>query len=181
MERLTTDELYCDFVDCDADPDLCGVCEARKRWERLQAYERTGLEPETIRGVVQAILNLESVKGYDYLKSLVRADAEGRLVVLPCKVGDTVYEVHNNTDACLTCIHFSSWFGTDALCDRAELSEKDCYYPNCADRPVCEQQFMEVVEYKPTLNQIFDHRERFGATIFLTREEAKAALAKEVT
>lgn len=83
MNRLTTDETYCEYRLCDADPEVCGTCDNQKRWERLQAYERTGLEPETIRGVVQSILNLESVKGFDYLKRLVNADAEGRIVVLP--------------------------------------------------------------------------------------------------
>ena len=83
MERLTTDTSFCEFSLCDADPEVCGTCDNQKRWERLQAYEQTGLEPETIRGIVQSIRNLEAVKGFDYLKSLVDADAEGRLIVLP--------------------------------------------------------------------------------------------------
>lgn len=59
LERLTTDELFCDFCDCDADPDICGVCEARKRWERLQAYERTGLEPAEITEMKARLEGLE--------------------------------------------------------------------------------------------------------------------------
>ena len=31
----------------------------------------------------------------DRLKSLAQADKDGRLVVLPCKVGDAAYWVHN--------------------------------------------------------------------------------------
>ena len=69
--------------------------------ERLAAYEDTGLTPEE----VTALGNL-----FDYvleesktltgqlallnrIRDLDRADKDGRLVVMPCKVGDTVYEV----------------------------------------------------------------------------------------
>ena len=41
--------------------------------DRLAAYEETGLEPE----------------------ELAQAEKEGRLVVLPCDVGDKLYDVRN--------------------------------------------------------------------------------------
>ena len=44
---------------------------------RLAAYEDTGLEPEEIRGMMTDWIVWK------------QAEAEGRLVVLPCKVGDT--------------------------------------------------------------------------------------------
>lgn len=47
--------------------------------ERLAAYEDTGLEP------------LESICNYTRLRELAEADKEGRIVVLPCKVGDTAW------------------------------------------------------------------------------------------
>lgn len=39
--RLTTDQSYCDYIMCDADPGDCGgTCNAREMWEALRDYER---------------------------------------------------------------------------------------------------------------------------------------------
>lgn len=56
--------------------------------EKLAAYEDTGLDPEEIAGLC------EMDKRSKMAKMLRWEDAEqaGRLVVLPCKVGDTVYQ-----------------------------------------------------------------------------------------
>ena len=35
----------------------------------------------------------EEIAFYEQVKELLQADAEGRLLVLPCKVGDTVFEI----------------------------------------------------------------------------------------
>ena len=57
--------------------------------ERLAAYEDTGCEPEQI---VKAKDALEYAYGNaDRIIELAEADRDGRVVVLPCKVGDTVY------------------------------------------------------------------------------------------
>lgn len=50
MERLTFDGCFCDIAQC-TEPEPCqygGACSHRKVWERLKAYEDTGLEPEEI-------------------------------------------------------------------------------------------------------------------------------------
>ena len=52
MERLTFEGNFCDIAQC-ADVrygSFCedGACSQRKVWERLKAYEDTGLEPEEI-------------------------------------------------------------------------------------------------------------------------------------
>lgn len=96
------------------------------------------------------------------------------VIVLPCRPGDTVYEVKNNTDACDDCPSYFCGFG-DCWCDKVEDIDERAY-PQIADRPLCEKQFMEVVAYVPDERYIFNHRELFGKTIFLTREEAEAAL-----
>lgn len=75
-------------------------------WSRLAAYEDTGWTPEEIEQVInvygrgQALrtenaLRLEAVKDIstDRLRELAEADKDGRLVVLPCKVGDKLYRV----------------------------------------------------------------------------------------
>ena len=66
--------------------------------DRLAAYEDTGLEPEE----VQELLTTHRTErcesaDYDCVEpwKYRRAEAEGRLIVLPCKVGDTVYEPTN--------------------------------------------------------------------------------------
>ena len=65
-------------------------------WERLADYEDTGLtsaEVLSISGEWRAMISvLNSIGSYDRLRKLAEADKDGRLVVLPCKVGDTVYK-----------------------------------------------------------------------------------------
>ena len=62
---------------------------------RLAAYEDTGLEPREVSALVKDWSDLCTIVGecggIDRLRELAEADKDGRLVVLPCKVGDTVY------------------------------------------------------------------------------------------
>ena len=66
--------------------------------EDLRAYKNTGLEPESVEALKlsmmgKAISEIMEFNGLpiDRLRELAEADKDGRLVVLPCKVGDTVY------------------------------------------------------------------------------------------
>ena len=70
--------------------------------EDLRAYKATGLTPEEVLPKDKAdeialklmrLADLESLCSYARLRELAEADKDGRLVVLPCKVGDTVYKV----------------------------------------------------------------------------------------
>lgn len=54
---------------------------------QLAAYEDTGLTPEEIK----ELLHDTTGPLHHKLGEWIDADASGRLVVLPCKVGDTVY------------------------------------------------------------------------------------------
>ena len=67
----------------------------QKAFDRLAAYEDTGLEPREVSAIVKEWSDLCTVigecGGIDRLRELAEADKDGRLVVLPCKVGDTVY------------------------------------------------------------------------------------------
>ena len=69
---------------------------------RLMQYEDTGLEPEEVLPKDKAdeialklmrLADLENFCSYTRLRELAEADKAGRLVVRPCNVGDTVYEV----------------------------------------------------------------------------------------
>ena len=162
---------------------LASACKDRDELKkRLSAYEDTGLEPEEIRylGDLRE-MKREIIFGVtaERLKELAEADKEGRLVVLPCKAGDTVYEISNNTDACNGCQHYEGIYGSgESWC--MQIDDVDLrYYPNIAEKPLCEKQFMEVVAHKPEIDWIFTHRNDFGKTVFLTNAEAEAALAQE--
>ena len=67
--------------------------------DRLAAYEDTGLEPEEIKEIMELCTDevsklartlhraIESGEA-DHLRDLLKAENEGRLVALPCKVGE---------------------------------------------------------------------------------------------
>ena len=60
---------------------------------RLAEYEDTGLEPEKIVFLKNIVADAFSDKPEftEHIRELLRAEKDGRLVVLPCKVGDTIY------------------------------------------------------------------------------------------
>lgn len=124
MERLTDCaqgycEMYCKkYGHCFEDPGDCIFKDEIKMYDALKSIE--GIVP------------------FDRLLELADADRAGRLVVLPCKVGDTVYQI-------------------DA--ERVYESEVKWIIFDCDDIA-------------------FDER-AIGGSIFLTREEAEAALAQK--
>ena len=91
MERLTFEGNFCDIaqckeVKCPYDTD----CSQKQVWERLKAYEDSKLSPEDASNL-HAILRLGDGMTLMRLRELAVADQEGRVIVLPCKVGDRVY------------------------------------------------------------------------------------------
>ena len=74
--------------------------------ERLAAYEDTGRTPEEVTALGNLFdYMLEESKTLtgqlallNRIRDLARADSAGRLVVLPCKVGDTVYILRRTFD-----------------------------------------------------------------------------------
>ena len=48
MERLTFDGCYCDIAHC-RNRACIGICFQKEIWEKLKAYEDTGLTPEAVR------------------------------------------------------------------------------------------------------------------------------------
>ena len=69
--------------------------------ELLQAYKDTGLEPEEVDQIRRAAQTMMfptvadfaryAIQNFEDLQKYRKAEAEGRLVVLPCKVGETIY------------------------------------------------------------------------------------------
>ena len=86
MERLTFEGNFCDIAQCKEIPcPYTGECSQRKVWERLKAYEDTGLEPEEITAMQYTLDEYHKVAD-----PLLRAQADGRLVVLPFTSGRTL-------------------------------------------------------------------------------------------
>ena len=69
MERLTFEGNFCDIAQCDVIPggSSCesGSCTQRKVWERLKAYEDTGLTPEEVKRMSNILMDV----GIDYNRS----------------------------------------------------------------------------------------------------------------
>ena len=113
MERLTkrdTDgQAMMDCQKCEADwtgkhgkpmADCTALYCRNRLKDRLAAYEDRGCAPEEVLPKDKAdeiamkllrLADLESFAPYERLRKLAEAGKDGRLVVLPCKVGDTVY------------------------------------------------------------------------------------------
>lgn len=99
--------------------------------KKLAAYEDTGLTPEEIKEDMPNVRLIE-----EKLARYEDAEADGRLIVLPCKVGDVLWQRG----------------AAKGTIGRFEA---------------------------PDVHWIIEHIKEFGKTVFLSREEAEAALAKE--
>lgn len=119
MERLTDNETYCSFTDCDYD----GKC----KWGNY-CYDK---------------------RLYDKLKEYEDLEEQGLLLRLPCKVGQTVYAFDYPTSNIVVVVK--------------EAVEKI----HLRDERI-------VVETDGGFYETKD----FGRIVFLTKEEAEAALAK---
>lgn len=88
MERLTFEGNFCDIAQCRELPcPYNGACSQRKVWERLKAYEDSGLDPEEVLPKDKAdeialklmrLADFESLCSYDRLRELAEADKDER-------------------------------------------------------------------------------------------------------
>mgnify|MGYP000066378019 FL=1 len=83
--------------------------------ERLAEYEDTGLEPEKIVFLKNVVDDAFSDKPefIEHVRELLRAEQDGRVMVLPCRVGDRIYRV---VDDCT----FPGDCGTKRMCNGCE-------------------------------------------------------------
>lgn len=108
MVRLTVPYEYGDGYRSKC-AETCGECDGC--WgldeivNRLGAYEDTELTPEEVNDAVVGAKLMAKAKvvsafgvAAERLRELAEADKDGRLVVLPCKVGDTVYTLLRTFD-----------------------------------------------------------------------------------
>lgn len=153
------------------DPGGCTKgCIVPRLYARLGAYEDTELTPEEINDLASAreispeaeyAINkhadniierldklLHQTDDDARLRELAEADKAGRLVVLPCKVGDVVYGFHGEKTILPMVV---KWIET------------------------CTNGWCIAVQYAPTAARFYQFSD-FGKTVFLTSEEAKTAL-----
>lgn len=131
----------------------------RELYYRLSLYEDTGLEPENIipaADMAKIACALHEFNVYkkldslDRLRELAEADREGRCVVLPCKVEDDVYINIFGRTLPFTVISISQMASTPTF--KAQHGIRLVYIFKADD---------------------------VGETVFMTREEAEAALATD--
>ena len=160
MERLTEKHYLAEdhymkcSGNCHGDID-CIDCPAFDRLvERLAAYEDTGLMPEQMvnaKTIIESAFADDTSKA-ERIRKLVAADDEGRVVVLPCKVGDTVYFVNAKQILELAVVGYAvdetgiSWVHSEHV-DKTGHTNERTFSPD-----------------------------RFGKNTFLTREEAERAM-----
>ena len=85
MKRLTFDGNFCDIAQCKEFPcPYNGSCSQREVWEKLKAYEATGLDPEMCANY-KTFEDEAISKGVPFKRivALMEADRAGLLVVLP--------------------------------------------------------------------------------------------------
>lgn len=99
MERLTekhylgTDHYMKCSGSCNVDMDCIDCPSFDRLVERLAAYEDTGLEPkqcENAKIIIESAFSDDASKA-ERIRELLKADKDGRLVVLPCKIGDGLW------------------------------------------------------------------------------------------
>ena len=166
MERLT----HIDNKGWYVDDQSVAYDEKRrgKEVDRLSAYEDTGLEPEEVRiqyDILRRYSEAADGIGLKRIRELARAEKEGRLVVLPCKVGDLLYEVDLPEYGVITCKVLSIMYYKGP---RFHVPGNEIV--SSVDVEV------EVVEgHGKGGSYTFELRD-FGKAVFLTRQEAEEAL-----
>ena len=88
MERLTFEGNFCDIARCkEVKCPYDTACSQKQVWERLKAYEDTGLSHEKVswmKEVVEAAFDNDTSR-IERAHSLHVADKEGRVTILPCR------------------------------------------------------------------------------------------------
>lgn len=157
MERLTIPDVLVDehttrrtMIDVEAVRE-----HAMDFYWRLKAYEDTHMMPSDVTSmrmdmaIIAALFNGVDV---DRMKELAEADRDGRVVLRPCKAGDTVYEVTSRKTI--------SEYRVKAI--RVELFCTFIEWDIVAG-------FVDKSIFGVPVDEI-------GKTVFLTREEAEKAL-----
>ncbi len=129
--------------------------------ERLAAYEDTGREPEEVTALgklfdyalEESKTLTEQLALLNHIRELAKADKAGKLVVLPCKVGEKIYYLNGKYIIEVEVVGYK----VDETSAWLFIGET----------------------YNPETNRAYHcdlETERIGKTVFFTREEAERAL-----
>ena len=141
----------------------------RQLYNALKAYEDTEIEPEELTGMLRSpvyiaacVLNGAAIT-HERAIEIAKAEVEGRLMVLPCKVGDTIYAIPSKVNRKLNVIN--------------RHPENNRVYTQTVNDISF---FPDGVYLLRCIGGLQVHHSLFfRETWFLTREEAEAALAKD--
>lgn len=166
MERLTKRD-YHDFAIPIRGTDAVSMLQTIDRLAAIEDILGDEYDLELLQKQIQAyregryiILKEPEQAGVSRLRELAKADRDGRCVVLPCKIGDTIYQVDYMTHG-------------EAL--RAGVPEKN--------DPQSKRKFgRRKAKYLPLMvrekKMVKSLYSEFGKSVFLTRAEAEAALSE---
>ena len=163
MERLTFEGNFCDIAQCRELPcKYDGNCTQKEVWERLKQFEDAVQTPEKAAWAKKTIEMAfsDDTSEVERLRELYKADKEGRVVVLPCKVGDVIYKLFREYTECTSYqVRKDNYCceGCMVPCDSREVTVIRAIQPN-------------------SLPEVVRYIEDIGKTVFLTREEAEKAL-----
>lgn len=96
MERLTFEGNFCDIAQCRELPcKYDGNCTQKEVWERLKQFEDAVQTPEKAAWAKKTIEMAfsDDTSEVERLRELYKADKEGRVLILLCKLGDTVWRI----------------------------------------------------------------------------------------
>lgn len=117
---------------------------------------------EILKIIALRLASIENILGDDYdldrLRELVEADRDGRCVVLPCKVGESLW------------IHDKDGKPREMILDKPDI-RCHCKEEDNLCMVLCRAKHMGVCA-----KRLFNDGSDIGKTVFLTREEAEAAL-----
>ena len=135
--------------------------------EELKAYRDTGLTPGEVERMKEYMKPF-TIRDMDRFREIMRAEDSGRLAVLPCKVGDMLYEVDLPEYGVITCevLHIGTYNGPAA---------------HVPGNPMVSAVSVgvEVVEGHGKGSGYAVEAEDFGKSVFTTREEAEAELKEQ--
>ena len=161
MERLTSRNEDCVLVNGHGLYHLT-MTEVVQMADRLAAYEDTGREPEEVTALgklfdyalKESKTLTEQLTLLHHIRELAEADKEGRCIIPPCKVGETVYFVNAKQILEFAVVGYA------------------------VDETGISWVYSEHVDKIGNTNERTFSPDRFGKNTFFTREEAEKALAE---
>lgn len=128
--------------------------------DRLAEFEESGFHTEDLQKIRKEILYSQAfgiTMSRERFDEICEAERNGRLLALPCKVGDTAFATNVS-------FSFAPYIRCVVIGFQISTFEKE------------EKLFVELEEIDPPCASLFVSADDFGKTVFLNEAEAKTAL-----